>query len=117
MFDTFFRSLFEVTPAMVILRGFSPDRAVDLAERAWDVGLTTVEIPLQRAADALSIERASAARCRGISTVVRPTSHARSARSTARSGENPRRITIAGVTSNRLRKNVSNTLPLPRSLR
>ncbi len=67
MFDTFFRSLFEVTPAMVILRGFSPDRAVDLAERAWDVGLTTVEIPLQRAADALSIERASArARERGL---------------------------------------------------
>jgi 2-dehydro-3-deoxyphosphogluconate aldolase/(4S)-4-hydroxy-2-oxoglutarate aldolase len=32
---------------MVILRGYSPDRTVELAERAWKLGIEVVEVPIQ----------------------------------------------------------------------
>lgn len=32
---------------MAILRGFSPARSVELAERAWDLGIGLVEVPVQ----------------------------------------------------------------------
>jgi Entner-Doudoroff aldolase len=32
---------------MVILRGFSPERSVALAGRAWDLGIDLVEVPVQ----------------------------------------------------------------------
>lgn len=32
---------------MVILRGFSPGRTVELAERAWGLGIELVEVPVQ----------------------------------------------------------------------
>ncbi|HBF78813.1 MAG TPA: 2-dehydro-3-deoxyphosphogluconate aldolase, partial [Streptomyces sp.] len=31
---------------MAILRGHPPERTVELAERAWDLGVTQVEVPL-----------------------------------------------------------------------
>jgi Entner-Doudoroff aldolase len=39
--------MFEGRRIMVILRGFSPDRTVGLAERAWDLGIEIVEVPVQ----------------------------------------------------------------------
>lgn len=34
------------TPVMAILRGYSPDRTVELAEQAWELGIGAVEIPI-----------------------------------------------------------------------
>jgi len=34
-------------PLMAILRGHSPERTVQLAERAWDAGFGAVEVPVQ----------------------------------------------------------------------
>lgn len=39
--------MFEDQRIMVILRGFSPDRTVELAERAWGLGIEVVEVPVQ----------------------------------------------------------------------
>jgi Entner-Doudoroff aldolase len=39
--------LFEGQRIMVILRGFSPGRTVELAERAWGLGIEVVEVPVQ----------------------------------------------------------------------
>jgi 2-dehydro-3-deoxyphosphogluconate aldolase / (4S)-4-hydroxy-2-oxoglutarate aldolase len=39
--------LFEDQRVMVILRGFAPEKSVDLAERAWDLGIGLVEVPVQ----------------------------------------------------------------------
>ena len=35
------------SPAMAILRNFPPATAVQLAQRAWDVGIELVEVPIQ----------------------------------------------------------------------
>lgn len=37
-------------PIMAILRGFTPARTMELCERAWDLGIELVEIPIQNAA-------------------------------------------------------------------
>lgn len=52
---------------MVILRGHAPQRTVELCHRAWDLGITQVEVPVQ-SPDALPSLRASiaAARERGL---------------------------------------------------
>ena len=39
--------MFEGRRIMVILRGFSPGRTVELAERAWGLGIEVVEVPVQ----------------------------------------------------------------------
>jgi len=39
--------IFEDQRIMVILRGLSPDRTVELAERAWGLGIDIVEVPVQ----------------------------------------------------------------------
>jgi Entner-Doudoroff aldolase len=62
---------------MVILRGFSPEKSVELAERAWDLGIGLVEVPVQSergfAALAAVVEAGS---CRGrrvgAGTVISP---------------------------------------------
>ncbi|MDB4873488.1 MAG: aldolase, partial [Gemmatimonadales bacterium] len=39
--------MFDGQRTMVILRGFPPDRTVELAERAWSLGIEVVEVPVQ----------------------------------------------------------------------
>ncbi|GAB2756253.1 bifunctional 4-hydroxy-2-oxoglutarate aldolase/2-dehydro-3-deoxy-phosphogluconate aldolase [Salinifilum aidingensis] len=41
-----FDELFTV-PVMAILRGMDPQRTVSLAERAWDLGIRAVEVPIE----------------------------------------------------------------------
>lgn len=43
----FFTSQLSEKPAIAILRGFSPEEAILLAMRAWDLGITLVEVPIQ----------------------------------------------------------------------
>ncbi|MBB5155575.1 bifunctional 4-hydroxy-2-oxoglutarate aldolase/2-dehydro-3-deoxy-phosphogluconate aldolase [Saccharopolyspora phatthalungensis] len=42
----FFDDLF-TGPVMAILRGMDPQRTVELAERAWDLGIEAVEVPIE----------------------------------------------------------------------
>lgn len=39
--------LFAANPAMAILRGYAPAQAVELATRAWNLGIELVEVPIQ----------------------------------------------------------------------
>lgn len=43
----FFTELFAGRPLMAILRGFDPKRTVALAEQAWELGVTVVEVPVE----------------------------------------------------------------------
>lgn len=45
--DPTFDDLFGRVPVMAILRGMSPDKSVELAVRAWDLGIECVEVPVQ----------------------------------------------------------------------
>ncbi|WP_219416421.1 bifunctional 4-hydroxy-2-oxoglutarate aldolase/2-dehydro-3-deoxy-phosphogluconate aldolase [Pseudonocardia nigra] len=61
----FFDETFAQQRVMAILRGFSVERTVELAQRAWDNGIHAVEVPIQsaEAIDALAAAvRAGAAR-------------------------------------------------------
>ena len=49
--NSWFDDYFAAMPVMAILRGMGPERTVTAATRAWDLGLTAVEIPIQRPAD------------------------------------------------------------------
>lgn len=42
-----FDALFADSPVMAIFRGMTPQRTVELATLAWDLGLDCVEVPLQ----------------------------------------------------------------------
>src|SRR5436309_9439570 len=42
-----FDDVFGATPVMAIFRGVGAGRAVELAERAWDLGIVCVEVPVQ----------------------------------------------------------------------
>lgn len=42
-----FTATFAGAPVMAILRGFTPERTVELATAAWDLGVTCVEVPVQ----------------------------------------------------------------------
>ncbi|MYW69293.1 2-dehydro-3-deoxyphosphogluconate aldolase [Streptomyces sp. SID8379] len=44
---TSFDELFAGVPVMAILRGMSAERSVELAVRAWDLGIKCVEVPVQ----------------------------------------------------------------------
>ncbi|WP_425832515.1 bifunctional 4-hydroxy-2-oxoglutarate aldolase/2-dehydro-3-deoxy-phosphogluconate aldolase [Streptomyces fractus] len=44
---TTFDELFAGVPVMAILRGMSADKSVELAVRAWDLGIECVEVPVQ----------------------------------------------------------------------
>lgn len=63
----FFATHFAHLPLMTILRGFDAARTVRLAERAWDVGIRLVEVPIQSPAalDALAAT-VEAGRARGL---------------------------------------------------
>lgn len=51
-FDTAFAS----SPVMAILRGFSPEKTVELARKAWSIGIDCVEVPIQNAAAVEALE-------------------------------------------------------------
>ncbi|WP_223172035.1 bifunctional 4-hydroxy-2-oxoglutarate aldolase/2-dehydro-3-deoxy-phosphogluconate aldolase [Microbacterium sp. NIBRBAC000506063] len=42
-----FDRIFSRAPIMAILRGYSPQRTVELATLAWEVGVDAVEVPIQ----------------------------------------------------------------------
>jgi Entner-Doudoroff aldolase len=46
---TDFDAIFSGQRLMAILRGYSPSRSVELSERAWDLGISVVEVPVQTA--------------------------------------------------------------------
>lgn len=52
-----FDELFTV-PVMAILRGMEPERTVALAERAWALGITAVEVPIEAPAAEPSLRAA-----------------------------------------------------------
>ncbi|HET6637082.1 MAG TPA: bifunctional 4-hydroxy-2-oxoglutarate aldolase/2-dehydro-3-deoxy-phosphogluconate aldolase [Streptomyces sp.] len=45
--DDLFAAHFDALPLMAILRGFDVARTVEISRRAWDVGITLVEVPVQ----------------------------------------------------------------------
>lgn len=45
--NSWFDTAFDGRPLMAILRGFDPRRTVELAQRAWDLGMDWVEVPIQ----------------------------------------------------------------------
>ncbi|GAA4829355.1 bifunctional 4-hydroxy-2-oxoglutarate aldolase/2-dehydro-3-deoxy-phosphogluconate aldolase [Saccharopolyspora rosea] len=62
-------------PVMAILRGMDPQRTVELAERAWDLGIDAVEVPIEtpRAEPSLRAAVRAGVRCGrpvGAGTVV-----------------------------------------------
>ena len=56
-----FETIFSRTPVMAILRGYAPERAVELARTAWDLGIVCVEIPVQSAETVASLAAVVAA--------------------------------------------------------
>ncbi len=79
-----FAELFRDVPLMAILRGMGPERSLETARTAWDLGIEVVEIPVQTASDVEALRVvAEAARARGLrvgaGTVVTP-EHVRQAR-------------------------------------
>src|SRR5699024_4860294 len=53
--NEFFREHLTTKRAMVILRGMEPGAAVILAAKAWDAGVSLVEVPLQNDRDVESL--------------------------------------------------------------
>ncbi|GAA3129398.1 Entner-Doudoroff aldolase [Kribbella aluminosa] len=73
--DEWFDRALATTHVMAILRGFSPKRTVELAERAWAAGIQAVEVPAQgpvslRALQATAEAARSAGAIAGAGTVV-----------------------------------------------
>ncbi|MHC5560718.1 bifunctional 4-hydroxy-2-oxoglutarate aldolase/2-dehydro-3-deoxy-phosphogluconate aldolase [Kocuria sp. U4B] len=73
--DDLFDSTFARTSVMAILRGYTPERTVELATRAWELGIDCVEVPVQSASavEALAATVAAgrdAGRLVGAGTVV-----------------------------------------------
>ncbi|MFA3877746.1 bifunctional 4-hydroxy-2-oxoglutarate aldolase/2-dehydro-3-deoxy-phosphogluconate aldolase [Streptomyces sp. MMCC 100] len=74
-FTRFFDESFAAGPVMAILRGYPPKRTVELATRAWDLGITQIEVPLQDPDAVPSLQAAVAAStqrglCVGAGTVT-----------------------------------------------
>jgi Entner-Doudoroff aldolase len=72
-----FDAAFAGAPLMAILRGMGVERSIRLAETAWDLGIDSVEVPLQTEADedALRalVERARArGKSVGAGTIITP---------------------------------------------
>lgn len=59
--STWFDESFGRCPVMAILRGYSPARTVELANRAWDLGIESVEVPVQDEAGFSALTAAIAA--------------------------------------------------------
>ena len=64
--DSIFTGGFASLPLMAILRGLDLDRTLELCERAWDLGVAMVEIPVQSAEAVATLAAAvEAGRARG----------------------------------------------------
>jgi Entner-Doudoroff aldolase len=62
-----FGEIFADAPLMAILRGMGASRSLAVATRAWDLGITAVEVPVQTADDVEALRIvADAARERGL---------------------------------------------------
>jgi len=62
-----FGEIFADAPLMAILRGMGAERSLAVATRAWDLGITAVEVPVQSTADVEALRVvADAARERGL---------------------------------------------------
>lgn len=73
--SNWFDASFSRSPVMAILRGYSPERTVELASRAWDLGFESVEVPVQDEAGFRALSAAVAAGARrgkgvGAGTVI-----------------------------------------------
>lgn len=55
MTDEFFEVTFATAPIMAILRGMGVDRSLRLATTAWDIGIDSVEVPLQTPEDEVTL--------------------------------------------------------------
>jgi 2-keto-3-deoxy-6-phosphogluconate aldolase len=72
-----FDAAFAGAPLMAILRGMGVERSIRLAETAWDLGIDSVEVPLQTAQDEDALralgERARArGKSVGAGTIITP---------------------------------------------
>lgn len=75
--DEWFDEHFAATRVMVILRGLGADTSVEYAERAWEAGVTMLEVPIQSGRDLEALTAVSRAAARrglpvGAGTVVDP---------------------------------------------
>ena len=80
--NSVFGEIFAGVPLMAIMRGMGAERSLAVATRAWDLGITAVEVPVQTAEDVEALRVvADAARERGLmvgaGTVVTPSTCAR----------------------------------------
>jgi 2-dehydro-3-deoxyphosphogluconate aldolase/(4S)-4-hydroxy-2-oxoglutarate aldolase len=65
--DEWFDREFATTQVMVIMRGLGVEQSLALATRAWEAGVTAVELPIQQPADIEALTAvAAAARERGL---------------------------------------------------
>ena len=74
---SWFETAFAGAPLMAILRGMGVERSVRLSETAWDLGIDSVEVPLQTDEDEQSLRAvvaAAAARGKsvGAGTIITP---------------------------------------------
>lgn len=82
--NTEFDELFAEAPLMVILRGLGVERSLELAHKAWDLGITSVELPIQTPADVEALRAVADAgrplgKSVGAGTVITP-EHVRQAK-------------------------------------
>ncbi|MDO5754143.1 bifunctional 4-hydroxy-2-oxoglutarate aldolase/2-dehydro-3-deoxy-phosphogluconate aldolase [Arthrobacter sp.] len=67
MNNEFFDNMFHNAPIMAILRGLGVQRTLEVATMAWDIGVTSVEVPIQTSEDLRTLETlAQAAHERGL---------------------------------------------------
>ena len=65
--NSVFEDIFRSVPLMAILRGMGVERSLATATRAWDLGITAVEIPVQTPTDVEALRAvAEAGRERGL---------------------------------------------------
>lgn len=65
--NSVFEDIFQGVPLMAILRGMGVERSLATATRAWDLGITAVEIPVQTPTDVEALRAvAEAGRARGL---------------------------------------------------
>ncbi|WP_150461030.1 bifunctional 4-hydroxy-2-oxoglutarate aldolase/2-dehydro-3-deoxy-phosphogluconate aldolase [Nesterenkonia ebinurensis] len=75
--NAWFDTAFAKTPVMAILRGLGVERSLELAATAWDLGIDSVELPLQNDEDAEAIRQvvtlgASRGKSVGAGTIIYP---------------------------------------------
>lgn len=81
---SWFETAFAGAPLMAILRGMGVERSVRLSETAWDLGIDSVEVPLQTDEDeqalrAVVARGAERGKIVGAGTIITPAQVARSA--------------------------------------